>query len=408
VSDVIRELPDGLVLRRGRADDLDQVVALSVDAHGEHDEHGVRWCFGGGGAEPSDWTVVTDGDRVVSTVALLDRTVAFGPVTVPVGQPEWVATVPDRRRRGLMRAQFDVLHEWSRLRGHLLQIITGIPYYYRRLGYGYAADWAPRYRLGPAVSPVPSGWTVDPAGPAEADAIRRLHEADGHPDIAMARSPAEWSQVIGSPRTDQLVFVARHAGQVHGWMRIHRYPDDTLAPFDVLESAADSLDAATALLAHTRAVADGLDVAVLARPDSVMAPAVRAVGDRTLDYLAWYGRIPDPEALLDHLRPLLSDRLAASAFRDEAGELELSLYNSGLALTFAKGEMTAVRAVPGREDPLEEGRAGIAPDLFPALVFGRFDPAELQRRYDDVEFHRDLPLVEALFPHQLTDLPPGP
>jgi hypothetical protein len=307
-----------------------------------------------------------------------------------------------------MRAQFDVLHEWSAARGHLLQIITGIPYYYRRLGYGYAADWAPRYRLGPAASPVPSGWTVEPADPTDADAIRGVHDGDSHAEIARSRSPGEWAQVIGSPRADQLVFVARHAGAIHGWMRIHRYPDDDLAPFDVLESAADSADAATALLAHARTVADGLDVAVLARSDSVMAPAVRAVGDRTLDYLAWYGRVPDPVALVEQLRPVLSDRLAASGFRDEAGELEISLYNSGLALTYTKGEVTSVRAAAGREDPLEDGRAGIAPDLFPALVFGRFDPAELQRRYDDVEFHRDLPLVEVLFPRQVADLKPGP
>ena len=398
-----------LELRRGREEDLDQVVALSVDAHGEYDEHGVRWCFGGGGAEPSDWVVAVDGDRVVSTMALLDQTLHFGDVAVPSGQPEWVATAPDHRRQGLIRAQFELIHEWSAERGHLLQFISGIPYFYRRLGYGYASDWPERFRPRPSLPAAPAGWSVTDAEADDLPAIQRIDAAASEAtDIRRERTPAEWAQVLASPRRDQHVLVARHDGHIHGWMRIHRYPDDTLAPCDVLEAAADSTDAAHALLAQARTVAGDLDVAVLDRPGTPFSAALRADSDPTFRYLPFYARIPDPVALLDHLRPLLSARLAASPLRDESGELELSLYNAGLALTYAKGEVTAVRSVPGREDPLEEGRAGIAPDLLPALIFGRFEPAELQRRYDDVEFHRDLPVVEVLFPRQIADKKPGP
>jgi hypothetical protein len=40
----------------------------------------------------------------------------------------------------------------------------------------------------------------------------------------------------------------------------------------------------------------------------------------------------------------------------------------------------------------------VAPDWLPALLLGRFAPAELERRVDDVLFDDHLPLVETLFP----------
>ena len=51
-----------------------------------------------------------------------------------------VGTDPTYRNRGLVRYQFDVIHEWSRQRGHLMQAITGIPYYYRQFGYAMALN----------------------------------------------------------------------------------------------------------------------------------------------------------------------------------------------------------------------------------------------------------------------------
>ena len=51
-----------------------------------------------------------------------------------------VATDPDYRRRGLIRTQFEVLHAMSESMGHVVQGITGIPWYYRQFGYEFALD----------------------------------------------------------------------------------------------------------------------------------------------------------------------------------------------------------------------------------------------------------------------------
>ena len=117
-----------------------------------------------------------------------------------------------------------------------------------------------------------------------------------------------------------------------------------------------------------------------------------------------YTRVPDPVALLDRLRPALSARLARSRYADRAGELILSLYGSGVALTYEHAAVTAVRAVPGIEDPYANGDVGVAPDLFGALVFGRFGAVGLEQRADDVTLGRHRGLMEVLFPQFESDV----
>ena len=89
-----------------------------------------------------DWTVVEEGGsgEIVSALFLISQTWSYGGIEIPVGRIELVATHPDYRRRGLVRVQMEVVHEWSRQRGELMMGITGIPWYYRQFGYEMAAE----------------------------------------------------------------------------------------------------------------------------------------------------------------------------------------------------------------------------------------------------------------------------
>ncbi len=62
-----------------------------------------------------------------------------------VGRPELVGTDPEFRNRGLVRIQFEEVHKWSAARGHQVQVITGIPYYYRQFGYEMALNLGGRH-----------------------------------------------------------------------------------------------------------------------------------------------------------------------------------------------------------------------------------------------------------------------
>ena len=90
----------------------------------------------------SDFTIVEEvtSRRIVSAMNLIPQTWSFAGIPFKVGRPELVGTLPEFRNRGLVRRQFEVIHQWSAQNGDLVQAITGIPYYYRLFGYEMAMN----------------------------------------------------------------------------------------------------------------------------------------------------------------------------------------------------------------------------------------------------------------------------
>ncbi|WP_249522206.1 GNAT family N-acetyltransferase, partial [Modestobacter marinus] len=127
--------------------------------------------------------VVLDGDRVVSTATLLAESVRLEDVVLPAGQVELVATDRAYEGRGLVRALMGWAHERSAARGDLVQVMIGIPYFYRLFGYEYAIDVPPARPLAGAPAPVPR---LRPATPADLPALARWQEAaQAGADVAM-------------------------------------------------------------------------------------------------------------------------------------------------------------------------------------------------------------------------------
>ena len=138
-----RHCGDGLLCRWGRADDLEELAAFNMRIHSDDPQQpetflqdwtqdlmsGTHPTTG-----PSDFTVVVDEKahgRIVSSMNLISQTWAVDDISFGVGRPELVGTDPAYRRRGLVRLQFAAIHAKSAARGELMQIITGIPWYYR-------------------------------------------------------------------------------------------------------------------------------------------------------------------------------------------------------------------------------------------------------------------------------------
>ena len=150
VQTIIRDLGDGLILRRSSAADAGKLVEFNGNLHREPgaegpEEHVAAWVGElMSGDHPTfdvgDFTIVEDTGTgaIVSCLCLISQTWSYGGVQFGVGRPELVGTHPDYRNRGLIRAQFDVIHGWSAERGERLQAITGIPWFYRQFGYEMA------------------------------------------------------------------------------------------------------------------------------------------------------------------------------------------------------------------------------------------------------------------------------
>ncbi|KGM14782.1 hypothetical protein N867_16035, partial [Actinotalea fermentans ATCC 43279 = JCM 9966 = DSM 3133] len=158
------DLPGGLVLRTACPADLDQIGEL-LERRGEPGDACDQRLVA---LDPDEgWrstAVVVDGDRVVSTATLLDETLRLGDVVLPAGQVELVATDAAYEGRGLVRALMGWAHAESARRGHLVQEMVGIPYFYRLFGYEYAIG-QPRARR---LTGVPAGGRGDVVRPATA------------------------------------------------------------------------------------------------------------------------------------------------------------------------------------------------------------------------------------------------
>jgi hypothetical protein len=130
------DLGDGLVLRWATADDAEQIIAFNTQVHADSPgqpavEVGAWVADLLGGKHPvvtpADFTVVLDSNRIedgnpklVSSLTLFSQTWSYDGIEFGFGQPELVGTLPGYRRRGLVRAQMDAVHELSRSRGELV------------------------------------------------------------------------------------------------------------------------------------------------------------------------------------------------------------------------------------------------------------------------------------------------
>jgi hypothetical protein len=217
-------------------------------------------------------------------------------------------------------------------------------------------------------------------------------------DLTLPHSPACWRWLVARDGSRQLI--VERDGRPVATARITP-PEDG----DVILGEVAALDAAgaQALLAHATAEPGALSVKE--RPGS---PGLDAL-DRFLDPSPraaerYYTRIADVAALLDHLRPVLSARLAAAGLADDRGEAVVSFFSHHVRLTYDHGTVTAVSAGGRMQAPGSVGGAGVAPDMAGPLLFGPYGIDGLAEAYPDVYPGRHAPLMRVLFPPVRADL----
>ena len=395
-------LPGGLLLRSARASDVDQIAEL-LAARGEPaDADDLRLVVDDPDAGPDAVAVVVDGDRVVSTATLLEETLwvrhPAGLIDVPAGQVELVATDQDYEGRGLARALMGWAHDRSTARGHLVQVMIGIPYFYRRFGYEYAIDIPPARSVRAVPGPV-LGVTMRPARREDLSAMAQLQAAaQSSSDVTMPRPLAEWRWVLAG--TGTTTWVAERGGEVVGCGRT-TVGDDVVV---LAEPAAADAEAAQALLHGAAGL--GRTMSVVDRAATTTADAWRELleppDDRAEQY---YLRLADPVAVLERFRPALTARLAASAVDHTGREVVVSTFERHYRLAVARnGTLGPVTVGGPLQAPGAVGGCGIAPDALAAVLTGPLGIRGLSRQRPDVYPGPNSELFEVLFPPMTADL----
>ncbi len=386
-----------LDIRAATDADIPGIVQLIADRIGEEDAPEAELVLRDPNFDRRRWTVVLDGDEVVSTMAAFPVSFHYGGLSLAASNFEFVATARSHEGRGLVRRQFDHHHIVAADHQEMIQLVVGIPYFYRLLGYEYALNVRPLKILRPDVAvEVPAGWEHRMALPDDVDLVMGLQsQARVGSQVAFSHSGELWRFILSSPVYQTVL--AMHGGQVKAMGRIY-LDDGTPILTDVVAGDADGL---AAVVAASREVAPGKPTFMLSRVSVEPYLAAWEVDDYSY---AYYVRIPDPVAYLNAVRAVLEHRLGTSSFESESGEVTLSLYRSSITFSHDRGRLSTFERHGPEPAPGSKGGAGVPPDAFVQLVLGNVGVDELARRFPDFRpgAHRDL--LKALFPKVASDV----
>ena len=388
-------LDDDAVVRGARHEDVPEMLAIEADREGADDAVDLQLvAYTPGGLE--SMSVVELGGRVVSIATLLDETVRVDGISLAAGQVEMVATAQDAEGRGYVRALMNRCHDLSAARGHVMQVMIGIPNFYRQFGYSYSIPmhpWATVTPRDPAQHDV--GFAVAKATEGDASDCRALQEAAQQQfDVSMPHSDDCWGWLLQHSSSEQLL-VRDAAGRPAALARAY---DDGEGSVDLGEVASVSADATHALLGHALRSA-GPEGTVRAN----VRPHVPALAEATVDQERadwYYTRIADPTLLLSAMAPVMLARLGAAGRAE--GEAMISFFRRHVRLRWSGAELTVTPGGP-LQAPVHAGGSGVPTDAIGSMLFG--GGAEcLEERFPDAHLGRQAELMRAMFPPVSADL----
>jgi len=435
---IIRDLGNGLIMRRSSPADADALSAFNGMIHGEDEADNKRlvaWTRDlltrpHPTLHADDFIIVEESatGRIVSSLNLIPQTWSYEGIEFGVGRPELVGTLPEYRGKGLVHMQFDEIHKWCIERGLIVQAITGIPYFYRQFGYEMAIDFVGR-RHG-YKSHVP---TLK-EGETERYLVRPAVETD-LPFIASVYDLAVQRHMVRCVRTQEIFkyelleqspeavhyFITRviedASGEAVGYVQHSDYLGgvNLTAVWYELKQGISWLDVTPSVIRYLwtkgqeYAKRDGKECTSFGFMGGAHHPVYQVMGD-DLPYVhkpyAYFIRVAELTSFIRHIAPALEKRLASSIAPGYSGELKFNFYKYGMHLLFEKGRLALVE--DWKPSPDEWGNVAF-PDLtFLQVLFGYRSFAELHQSFADCWWHseEDRALIDILFPKKLSDVFP--
>ncbi|PJF44984.1 MAG: hypothetical protein CUN55_01200 [Phototrophicales bacterium] len=433
------QLHNGLILRslrEGTPEDREHLVQFYVDVftdqYGPEDRILAEWIPDLlSGKHPTvtadDVFMVVDPeneDQIVSATLLIPQTWHYGGIPIPVGRPELVGTRREYRRQGLVRALFQRVHERSAELGHMMQVITGIPFYYRQFEYAMAIDLGDCATLAlgalKSLEPKPDTPPAFRLRNAVLDDIPQImaweRAFNEHQLLGTIRDRNYWEfemnyrnpkshhkrhfMIIENANGEAVGYVVTRSMTMWGTIGIFEYVVGDKASY--LETLPYVLLAVRDYaFQHVYGEQPPYGMWFDASLYSILAKLLRGFPSATVlaDDYAWYVRVPHLYDFIRHIQPVLEQRLEGSLAHRYTGKLHIGFYTKqGLLLRFEQGKIVEISD--------EEPDLGKADALFPYLtflnvLFGYRTPRELQHGYPDVRFdYRSETLLNILFPKQ--------
>ena len=433
----IRDLGDGLVLKQADLADVDRLAKynaanLSDDGPDQPEEILSHWTkdlmTNHPTGRPQDFAYVEDTEtgQIVSSLCLISQTWTYEDIPFGVGRVELVSTHQQYRCRGLIRAQFGLLHQWSRAKGEKMQAITGIPYFYRQFGYemclslggsrrGYRPH-VPRLKDGEA-----EPYQIRAAVPEDIPFIGEMYDRGRKRSmISCLRDENTWRYEMlyqhPSFRSDMCIIESLEAEPLGFIWHNNKLYDSGLGLFIYELKSGASWVAVTPMVIRYLAekgkeYADQEEDKEWESFRFDLGPSHPAYDiatqclPETIRPYAWYIRVADLPDFIQHISPVLNRRLSESEFALYAGEILIDFFRIGLKLSFENGEIKAVgRWHPSTED---QGHLRFPDHTFLQLLFGYRSFDELDAFFPDCS-QRNKPeasaLINVLFPKKASQV----
>jgi GNAT superfamily N-acetyltransferase len=430
-ADYRRDLGDGLLLRWSTAEDTEkiaQIVGLVFrdkedEPHNDFLANVVRIMLAGQISSvmgKNDYAIVEDTSKesrpIVAAVCLQRQQWEYEGIPFALGRPEIVATHPDYRNKGLIRAIFDLVHARSEAEGHMVQGITGIPNFYRQFGYEYALDLeeqrivelhaVPQLEKGEQEpEPEPEPYIMREATLEDLPVVRELYNRHRARYMISTHCQDEsWHYMLKGWQADPQRFrintiqVILDRKQTIVGMLMTQAQRHRKTVYVMMLATAPGVNLQSMVPSLLRALQTyGQNLPLSARNADpftqigfsigVNHPLYDVLGKELAPYgnppYAWYIRVPDLARFIQHITPVLEQRLADSPVAGFTGDFKLNFYRGGLKLVFEHGRLKGVE--PWRA-PIygDKGEVGIPRDVFLKALFGYRNLEEIRYAYPDV------------------------
>jgi hypothetical protein len=435
----IRDLGNGLILRHASPRDAAALSKFNGSIHGSDpaDARRVAAMTHDLLAKPHptmtarDFTIVEEpaSGRIVSSLNLIPQTWAYEGVPFGVGRVELVGTLAEFRKRGLVRTQFDEVHQWCEERGLPVQIITGIPYFYRQFGYEMAVDLSAR-RIGfeKNVPFLKKGeketYRIRPATDSDLRFVAGLYaETQKRYAITCLRTLDNFSYELNKQHKDNpnrfhMRIIEDARGRRIGYFQHYGFllMDGLVVVSYELVPGASWLDVTPAVARYLwetgarYAKRDGQTRTYFGLMLGASHPAYDVMGDdlpASRKPYSFYVRVANLPDFIRQIAPALEKRLAESLAAGYTGQLKVSFYTEGLRLVFTRGKLKTAEAWTPVANK-DEGDAAFPGRTFLQLLFGYRSFEELRFAFPDCYWeHRTARvLLNALFPKRLSDVFP--
>lgn len=429
------DLGDGLLLRRSTSADAEKLSQFNGQIHGDNprDADCVAVWTRDLLQKPhptfhtDDFLIIeqTKNRQIISSLCLIDQVWTYEGIPFKVGRPELVGTDPTFRNRGLVRSQFEIIHQWGCERGQMLQIITGIPFYYRQFGYEMGLKLGgSRIGYEPQIPKLKEGeqepYCVRLATEADIPWLQQMYDLECKGSMVNAVwDKALWQyEILGKSRDNinrwEPCVIEDHQSRPVGYLVHPGAPWGTMMPairFQVAESVSFAAVTPSVIrylwkVGQEYCAAWERKLETFAFSLGESHPVYQGIGHhlRQQPAYAFYLRVPDLPAFLTHIAPVLEARLKESYYAGHTGDLKISFYRDGINMVFDQGRLIKCKTwKPTIRD--DEGSAAFPNLTFLQLLFGYRSLNDIRFAYPDCMASAEAEqLLTILFPKKPSNI----